>query len=174
MIFIVFFLLKFLNPAATPAAPPSPGPITWMSIEQAEEACRKKPRKIFIDVYTDWCGWCKKMDQTTFRDSAVAAYAGKHFYAVKLNAEDRGNIIFRNRVYAYNASMRSHDLAVALLNGQMSYPSLVFLDEKLNPIQTFGGYSDAGQFAMMLHYFEENAYRRKTSLDDFGREFRKR
>ncbi len=171
MIFLLSFLLKFLS-GPTPAA--GPEPINWMTIEQAEEACRKKPRKVFIDVYTDWCGWCKKMDQSTFRDSAVAAFAGKQFYAVKLNAEDRSNLIFKNRVYAYNATMRSHDLAIALLNGQMSYPSLVFLDEKLNPIQTFGGFSDAGQFSMLLHYFHENAYRKKITLDDFSREFRKR
>lgn len=146
----------------------------WMSLEEAELACKDKPKKIFIDVYTDWCGWCKKMDKTTFQDSLVKAYAGEKFYAVKLNAEDRNNIIFREKVFKYNPTMQANDLAVMLLNGQMSYPSIVFLDEKLNPIQTFGSYLEAGQFHMILHYFGENAYRKKKSLDDFGKEFRSR
>ena len=151
-----------------------PAEFKWMSLEEAEMACKDKPRKIFIDVYTDWCGWCKKMDKTTFQDSLVKAYAAEKFYAVKLNAEDKNNIIFREKVFKYNPAMQANDLAVMLLNGQMSYPSIVFLDEKLNPIQTFGSYLEAGQFHMILHYFGENAYRKKKSLDDFNQEFRKR
>ena len=38
--------------------------LTWISFEQAVELQKKEPRKILIDVYTDWCGWCKKMDKT--------------------------------------------------------------------------------------------------------------
>lgn len=149
----------------------SQGSLTWMSIEEAEAACKKKPRKIFVDVFTSWCGWCKKMDQSTFRDSLVLKYAGEKFYAVKLDAESRDNIIFREKVFHYNENMRANELAVMLLNGQMSYPSLVFLDEKLKPIQTHGGYADPAQFNMMLHFFGENAYRKKP-MNDFSREFK--
>lgn len=65
-------------------AQPSPhhGPITWMSFEEAVAKSQKEPRKMFIDVYTDWCGWCKRMDATTFQDSIVAKYMGEKFYAV--------------------------------------------------------------------------------------------
>jgi len=148
------------------------GELKWMSIEEAEIACRKQPRKIFIDVYTDWCGWCKKMDKSTFRDSLVLKYASEKYYAVKMNAEDRKNVIFRDKLFKFNEGMRSHDLAVLLLNGQMSYPSIVFMDEKLQPIQTHGGYADAAQFNMMLHFFGENAYKKKKSMNDFSRDFR--
>jgi thioredoxin-related protein len=143
--------------------------IRWMSIEEAEAACKKKPRKIFVDVYTDWCGWCKKMDKSTFRDSLVMKLTSEKFYAVKLNAEGRDNIIFRDKVFHFNESMRANELAVMLLSGEMSYPSIVFLDEKLQPIQTHGGYADASQFNTMLRFFSENAYKKK-SLNDFSRE----
>jgi len=142
-----------------------------MSIEEAEAACKKNPKKIFVDVYTDWCGWCKKMDKSTFRDSLVLKYAGEKFYAVKLNAEGRDNIIFRDKVFRFNEGMRSHELAVMFLSGEMSYPSIVFLDEKLQPIQTHGGFADPKQFNTMLHYFGENVYRKKKSLNDFSKEF---
>ena len=144
----------------------------WMTLEEAEAACAKKPRKIFIDVYTDWCGWCKKMDKSTFADSLVKAYAKEKFYAVKLNAEDKNSIIFKNKVFKYNPQMQANDLAVMLLNGQMSYPTIAYLDEKLTPIQTMGGYVDAKQFNMLLHYFGENAYKKKKSLDEFSKSFR--
>jgi thioredoxin-related protein len=145
--------------------------LKWMSIEEAEAACKKNPKKIFVDVYTDWCGWCKKMDKSTFRDSLVLKYAGEKFYAVKLNAEGRDNIIFRDKVFHFNEGMRSHELAVMFLSGEMSYPSIVFLDEKLQPIQTHGGFADPKQFNTMLHYFGENVYRKKKSLNDFSKEF---
>jgi thioredoxin-related protein len=145
----------------------TPDGIQWMSMEEAEAACKKKPRKIFVDVYTDWCGWCKKMDKSTFRDSLVMKLAGEKFYSVKLNAEGRDNIIFRDKVFHFSESMRANELAVMLLSGEMSYPSIAFLDEKLQPIQTHGGYADATQFHLMLRYFSENAYKKK-SLNEFS------
>lgn len=173
MRFILVFLLACvtnLNGFAQESA--GSGELKWMSIEEAEIACKKQPRKIFIDVYTDWCGWCKKMDKSTFRDYLVLKYASEKYYAVKMNAEDRKNVIFRDKLFKFNEGMRSHDLAVLLLNGQMSYPSIVFMDEKLQPIQTHGGYADAAQFNMMLHFFGENAYKKKKSMNDFSRDFR--
>jgi len=145
--------------------------LQWMNIEEAEAACKKKPRKIFVDVYTDWCGWCKKMDQSTFRDSLVKKYASEKFYAVKLNAESRENIIFRDKVFHFNESMRANDLAVMFLSGELSYPGIVFLDEKLQPVQTVGGFSDPARFNMMLHYFGENAYKKK-SMNDYSLVFK--
>jgi len=146
--------------------------IEWMTIEQAEEACKKTPKKIFIDVYTDWCGWCKKMDKTTFVDPAVVKYINQEFYAVKMDAEDKNNIIFKNKVFKYNPQNQANELAVMMLNGQMSYPSTVYLDEKLNVIQTMGGYLDGKQFNMVLHYFGQGAYKKKKSLEDFKKDYK--
>jgi thioredoxin-related protein len=112
------------------------------------------------------------MDKTTFSDSLVQKYGKEKFYFVKLNAEDQNSIIFKEKVFRYNAQMQANELAVQLLNGQMGYPTLVFLDEKSTPIQTFGSYMDAKQFLMLLHYFGDNAYRKKKSLDEFAKEFK--
>lgn len=136
--------------------------ITWLTLEQAEEACKKKPRKIFIDVYTDWCGWCKRMDATTFSNPDVAKYVNEKYYAVKMNAESPESIIFKEKVYKYNASRKANDLAIQLLNGEMSYPTTVFVDEKLNVIQPLGGYLDASEFGKIIAYFGDNVYKKKT------------
>lgn len=144
--------------------------INWMNIEQAEEACRKNPRKIVVDVYTDWCGWCKKMDAEAFSDSALADYINKKFYAVKLNAEDQNNLIFKEKVYRFNPSYKANDLAVLLLNGQMGYPSFVFLDEKLTPLQSISGYQKTADFNFIAHYFGEGANKKK-SLEEFKKDF---
>ena len=46
--------------------------VKWMTFEEAIEAQKTEPRLVFVDVYTDWCGWCKKMDAGTFNQSDVA------------------------------------------------------------------------------------------------------
>ena len=151
---------------------PDENKINWMTIEQAEEACKQKPKKIFVDVYTDWCGWCKKMDKTTFVNPAVVKYVQEEFYAVKMDAEDQNNIIFRNKVFKFNAQQKANELAVLFLNGEMSYPTTVYLDEKLNVIQSMGGYLDGDQFNTVLHYFGQNAYKKKKSLEEFRKDFK--
>ena len=64
-------------------------PVKWMSFEQAIEKSKTEKRKIFIDVYTDWCGWCKVMDKNTFSETQVAKILNEMFYPVKLDAEQR-------------------------------------------------------------------------------------
>ena len=61
--------------------------IKWYTFEQAIKLCEKAPKKLMVDVYTDWCGWCKKMDAETFSNAEIAKYVNEHFYAVKFNAE---------------------------------------------------------------------------------------
>ncbi|WP_332912621.1 thioredoxin family protein [Algoriphagus boritolerans] len=62
--------------------------INWLKFEEAIAANAKSPKMLLVDVYTDWCGWCKKMDKDTFTDPKVIAYINSNFYPVKMNAED--------------------------------------------------------------------------------------
>ena len=59
------------------------GNVKWMSFEEAVAKSKIEKRKIFIDVYTDWCGWCKVMDKSTFNDPQVAKILNEKFYPVK-------------------------------------------------------------------------------------------
>ncbi|HSJ67441.1 MAG TPA: DUF255 domain-containing protein, partial [Anditalea sp.] len=48
--------------------------INWLTFEEAAAMTEKDPKMIIVDVYTDWCGWCKKMDKGTFTDPTVVEY----------------------------------------------------------------------------------------------------
>ncbi|HTB31563.1 MAG TPA: DUF255 domain-containing protein, partial [Bacteroidia bacterium] len=45
--------------------------IHWVNFDEAVKLNEKHPRKILIDVYTQWCGWCKKMDASTYTDPDI-------------------------------------------------------------------------------------------------------
>lgn len=136
--------------------------IRWMTWKEAMAASNKEPRKIFIDMYTDWCGWCKRMDATTFKDSVVIDFVNSHFYAVKLDAETMDTLEYKGKLYNFVPGYRANELAATLLNGRMSYPSSVFLDEQLYIISPVPGYMAPADFLPVLRYFGENHYKTKT------------
>lgn len=142
--------------------------IKWMSIEEAELASKKEPRKILIDVYTDWCGWCKKMDKDTFQKEGIAQFVNENYYAVKLNVEQKDSIVFRGKTYTFVKSNRKgyHQLVATFLQGKLAYPSIVYLDENLNLIRPWPGYKGPKDFRQILIYIVEDYYL-QMSFDDY-------
>lgn len=137
-----------------------PTKLRWYTIEEAVEMNKKEPRKILIDVYTDWCGWCKEMDRTTFNNPLISEYLSEQFYPVKFNAEQATTIVFKGVTYTNTTTARStHQFAVFLLKGRMGYPSCVVLDEKMDVIQTIAGYKKPIEMEQVLNYYGSNAYK---------------
>ena len=164
-ILILFvFLYTQVHSQSQPPQPPKEGGIKWVSFEEAYKLNKKKPKKIFVDVYTDWCGWCKKMDATTFTNPVIVAYMNKNFYCAKLDAERRDTVILDGVTFvnAGPAARRStHQLAVELLRGKMSYPSYAILDEKGKWINVIPGYYPAVDFEPMLHFYGNDVYKKQ-------------
>ena len=137
--------------------------IHWMSLDEVQLAMKKEPRKVWVDVYTDWCGWCKRMDKTTFADPNVIRYMNEHFYAVKLDAEQKADIRFMGKMYpAPNppAERTTHPFANELLRGQLSYPTSVFMEENFQTPQLIPGYQDVKTIEMILKYLGEGTYKK--------------
>jgi len=142
--------------------------INWLTLEEAEIANKTAPRKIIIDVYTHWCGWCKKMDAITFTDKEVVAYLNEKYYCVKLDGEDKNEIYFKGKAFNFVDRGRRgyHELAAGFLQGKMSYPSLVFLNEELAVLQVIKGFRTADELLPIITFLGENAYK-ETSWTDF-------
>lgn len=134
--------------------------IEWMSIEEAEQAAQQEARPVLIDVYTDWCGWCKRMDAKTFQHPGIAAYVNENYYAVKLDGEERDSIQFRGDKFGYVARGRRgyHELPAQLLNGKLSYPTVVFLNKNLEVIQPVPGFQGPQDFEKIITYLAEKHY----------------
>lgn len=135
--------------------------IEWISFDELERRMKKEPRKVYIDVYTGWCGWCKVMDKKTFTNSDVIKYINSKYYAVKLDAEWKSPIVFMNKTFPYNGEYKANMLAVELMHGQMSYPTTVILEEDFLSPQAIPGYLDVAVMEKILKFFGENHYKTK-------------
>jgi thioredoxin-related protein len=134
------------------------------------DSVKVKPKKVLVDFYTDWCGWCKQMDAKTFTNSEVARYINEKYYSVKFNAEKEGPITIGDSIYAIQASnsgkRSSHPIAQIMLKGKMSYPTIVYLDESLNILSAVPGFMTPEDIKPVLRFFGDNYYL-KQSWQDF-------
>lgn len=147
--------------------------VQWMTFEEAVARSKKEKKKIFIDVYTDWCGWCKVMDKNTFNDPEVARILNEKFYPVKFNAEQREDITFDGHTFRFVESGRSgyHELAASLLNNKLSYPTVVFLTEDFEMIQPLPGFRKADEFHKIIQYIGEDHFK-SQSWEDFQKTYK--
>ncbi len=136
--------------------------INWMSLSEAVELNKKTPKKIFIDFYTSWCGWCKKMDASTFSNPKIVQYMNANYYAVKFNAETKETVKFNGNSYTFSEAGRrgANQLAIDLAssNGRLGYPTVVVLGENLNKLNAFPGFKDVTAMDKILKYYGEGYY----------------
>ena len=138
--------------------------INWMTMDEALAAQKVTPKKIFMDVYTKWCGPCKLLDKNTFSNNDVIAYINENYYAVKFNAEGTESITFEDFTYTnpnYQEGRKgrnaTHFFADALkLRG---YPSLVFFEEDGTLIQAVPGYKTPQQLEIYLKMIAKDDYK---------------
>lgn len=136
--------------------------IEWLSIEQAVKMRELEPRKILVDLYTEWCVWCNKMDIATFRKEHIAKYINEHYYPVRFDGEYKKEVRIEGKTYKYisNGKRGYHELAVALTQGRLSYPTVVFLNEDFKIIQPIAGFRSSLEFEKIMTYFGENSHKK--------------
>ena len=117
-------------------------------METANTIENKEGKLFVVDLYTDWCGWCKVMDKKTFTDPSVIKYLDKNFHAIKFNAEQKETVTFDGRRYNWIKSGRNgiNTLAKEWLGRTLSYPSYVFLNQDKKPIKVTRGYMPPEKF----------------------------
>jgi thioredoxin-related protein len=146
--------------------------VRWYTIQEAEKLLQKDPRPLFIDTYTDWCGWCKKLDQDTFSHPVIAEILNTKFYAVKFDAEGKEPVTFQGKLFINDGKAgRTHQLAVALLKGQLSYPNMVFFNEKNQLLTNVPGFRQPKEMEVLLSFFSEKAYD-STDYQTFEKSFK--
>jgi thioredoxin-related protein len=128
--------------------------IKWMKFEEAIAANVTNPKMLIVDVYTDWCGWCKKMDKETFTDPKVISYINENFHAVKLNAENtKRSFEFMGKKY--------NEAQMAAAMRVNSYPNFVVIEPQLQNIAQLPGYRQPAEFIEGVSDLIEKAFKKK-------------
>ncbi len=148
--------------------------IKWVSIEEALELQKTQPKKIIMDVYTNWCGPCKLLDRNTFKNKDVANYINENFYAVKFNGEGDDTVNYKENTFTnpqFNpakANKRNSAHQFASYMRINAYPTLVFFDEKGDFITPVKGYQSPQQLELYLKLFKSDEYKKMTDQEKFN------
>lgn len=142
--------------------------IEWKTIEQAAKTDSKSNAKLyFIDFYTSWCGWCKKMDRETFTHPVVAKILNTYYIPVKFDAESNTEFTWKGTKYGNTASMPgsrpgTHSFAKAALGAKMGFPSFGLFNSDQSRLTIIQGYQSADDLIQMLWYFASGDHKRYT------------
>ena len=165
------FIAAIVFCSATKAQTPST--IQWTPLDQSAQKADVKGDKndklIFIDFYTDWCGWCKRLDQSTYTDARVIDEINKYFVPVKFDAEGKDDVKFNGRTYSFipSGSRGTHQFAIenCAKNGRIGYPTITILTPDGKQLSIEPGYKDADNMLLLLKYYGEGFYKTMNYQD---------
>ena len=144
--------------------------LQWYTLAEAEAKMKTEKKIILIDLYTDWCGWCKVMDKKTYANEAVAKYINDKFYPVKINAETKETLMWKGKSFLFNSQAGVNNYALYLTKGQLSFPSTVIIPREGAAPQTIPGYIETKDMELILKYFGEGNFE-KVAFSDFQKNF---
>ena len=145
--------------------------IVWMDFETVYKLYTTTPKPILIDLYTDWCHWCKVMDEKTYKDPRIIAYITEKYYTVKFNAESKSEVDFFGKKFQFGTYGNAHDLAYYLTGGQLAFPTTIVLPANQNKASTFPGYLNVKEMEKLIKFFGTDS-NLNLSYEEFGKDFK--
>jgi len=132
--------------------------LKWRKFDEGVAEAKKTKKKILLDVYADWCKWCKKLDAEVYTDSKVASYLNKYYVLIKVNGESNDRLTHKNQ--------RMTEEQLARVFGVTGFPTIIFLDSNAEIIDKLGGFVAADRFLPIIQYIGEDYYK-KMKWDEF-------
>ena len=134
--------------------------VKWWSFDKGLDQVVKEKKHVLIDFYTDWCHWCKVMDEKTFSDKDVANNLKQRFITIRLEAENTTQTAtFQGKTY------NNAELTRAF--GVSGFPTVIFLNHKSEIITKIPSYVPPEDFINILEYIDQECYIKNISFEDF-------
>ena len=136
--------------------------VVWKSFDKGLKDAAASKKYGFIDVYTDWCGYCKLLDAKTLRAEPVVAELRKNFVSIKLNAESDEVVTYKGK------KITQRELSA--MWGVEGFPTMLFLNHQGEIIGSFNSFAEADLMLNLLKYISSGAREKKVSFQDFLKE----
>ncbi len=132
----------------------------WHSFEEGLSLAIKQKKPMLVDFYTNWCHWCKVMDEKTFNDPTVKEYLSKNFITARILADSKtDSTTYINKTYPNNVFTSAM--------GITGFPSLVFFDKNGKPLTKIPGYIPPEKFINILKYIHKELYLKNINFEDY-------
>lgn len=120
--------------------------LVWLGWDEGYEKAVKTKKILLVDAYTDWCGWCKRMDRDTYTNGEVVKKINEYFIPVKFNPE------IKNVVYKLDdQTLTPQQLYAQLTRGESTgYPTVYYIFTNKKSVFIDAGYKDADAFLKIL------------------------
>ena len=128
--------------------------LKWKKFDEGLSLAKKEKKNILVDVYADWCKWCKKMDAEVFTNDSIAPYLNKNFVLIKLNGESSEKIKYKGE------TMNAADFARGF--GVSGFPTVIFLEPDGEAITKVPGFLDAQNFMPIIKFIGDKHYKNMT------------
>jgi thioredoxin-related protein len=138
--------------------------LRWRDWNSGLKEASSTKRPILVDVYTDWCGWCKRMDRDVYARSDVRDYLTRRFVTIKLNAEASQAANYEGKAYSSRALASRFRVT--------GYPTTIFLRAQGEHVANVPGYVPADRFLLLLRYIGDGHLDRGVPFEDFARKER--
>ncbi|HKP96338.1 MAG TPA: thioredoxin family protein [Fibrobacteria bacterium] len=136
--------------------------VKWKPFEKGLKDAAASKKYSFVDVYTDWCGYCKQLEATTLKAKPVLAELDKNFVSIRFNAESEDVVTWKGK------KMTMRELSANW--GVEGFPTMLFLNSKGEIIGSFASFAEADLMVKLLTYISSGARERKVSFEDFLKE----
>jgi thioredoxin-related protein len=138
--------------------------LDWMEMNELSSLLETETKPVLIDLYTNWCYWCKVMDKKTYTNARVIGYINEHFYAVKLNAESKEMIYWKEKEYQYNVNYKINDFALYATSGQLGFPATIIIPDSNSEPISIPGFLEPKEIEPILKYFGEGVYKTQSYM----------
>jgi thioredoxin-related protein len=154
---LALFSLSLLA-AASPSHAGGPG-VAWRGWDPGIAEAQRTKRPVLVDVYTDWCGWCRRMEKDVYARPDVRDYLQRKFVTVKIDAEAGDAARYEGK------SFTSRTLAARFR--VTGYPTTIFLRADGEHLANVPGYVPADRFLLLLRYVGDGHLDRGESFEAF-------
>lgn len=126
-----------------------------LNFEKAATASKLENKPLVVFLYTDWCRYCRAMEQTTFNEKHIIQSLNRDFYYVPFNAESRTTVTLNGKNFNFKPTGNKeglHEIATALAQHQdkPTFPSLFIINSDFEIIYEASGFIDAKDLNLIL------------------------